>query len=240
VAKHGNRAASSRCGSADVLEALGVRLELGPEQVAACVERVGFGFMFAPTYHPAMRHVGPTRREIGIRTIFNILGPLTNPAGAQYQMLGVADPKLLRLMGEALLRLGTARALIVHGTDGLDEISMSAPTHVCEVRGDHGDLIEYAITPEELGLPIRPRDEVLGGDAQQNAAEMRRLLAGEDRGALADMVALNAGAALYVTGRAANVADGMRLAADTLRTGRAAPTLEALATTSRALAPVSA
>lgn len=240
VAKHGNRAASSRCGSADVLEALGVKLELGPEQVAACVERVGFGFMFAPTYHPAMRHVGPTRREIGIRTVFNILGPLTNPAGAQYQMLGVADPKLLRLMGEALLRLGTTRALIVHGTDGLDEISMSAPTRVVEVRGERGDLVEYAITPEELGLSIRPRDEVLGGDAQQNAEEMRRLLAGEDRGALADMVALNAGAALYVTGRAANVADGVKLAADMLRSGKAAPTLEALAATSRALAPVSA
>ena len=113
VAKHGNRAASSRCGSADVLEALGVRLELGPEQVAACVERVGFGFMFAPAYHPAMRHVGPTRREIGIRTVFNILGPLTNPAGARFQMLGVADPKLLRLMGEVLLRLGCERALVV-------------------------------------------------------------------------------------------------------------------------------
>jgi anthranilate phosphoribosyltransferase len=208
--------------------------------VAACVERVGFGFMFAPAYHPAMRHVGPTRSQIGIRTVFNILGPLTNPAGAQYQMLGVADAKLLRLMGEALLRLGTTRALIVHGTDGLDEISLSAPTRVCEVRGERGDLIEYAITPEELGLPIRPRDAVLGGDAQANAAEMRRLVAGEDSGALADMVALNAGAALYVTGRAATVADGVKLAADALRTGRAAPTLEALAATSRAFATVSA
>src|SRR5689334_16997097 len=152
VAKHGNRAASSRCGSADVLEALGVKLELGPEQVAACVERVGFGFMFAPTYHPAMRHVGPTRREIGIRTVFNILGPLTNPAGARYQMLGVADPKLLRLMGEVLLRLGCERALIVHGSDGLDEISLSAPTQVVEVRGDSGTLVEYTLTPAELGL----------------------------------------------------------------------------------------
>jgi anthranilate phosphoribosyltransferase len=240
VAKHGNRAASSRCGSADVLEALGVKLELGPEQVAACVERVGFGFMFAPAYHPAMRHVGPTRSQIGIRTVFNILGPLTNPAGAQYQMLGVADPKLLRLMGEALLRLGTTRALIVHGTDGLDEISLSAPTRVVEVRGDRGDLLEYAITPEELGLPIRPRDEVLGGDAQQNAAEMRRLLAGEDRGALADMVALNAGAALYVTGRAQSIADGSRLASDALQSGRALPTLDALAAMSRSLASVTA
>ncbi len=122
VAKHGNRAATSHCGSADVLEALGVRLELGPEHVASCVERVGFGFMFAPAYHPAMRHVGPTRREIGIRTVFNILGPLTNPAGARLQVLGVADPRLPRLMGEVLLRLGCERALIVHGEDGVDEL----------------------------------------------------------------------------------------------------------------------
>ena len=133
VAKHGNRAATSQCGSADVLEALGVKLELGPEQVARCVETVGFGFMFAPAYHPAMRHVGPTRREIGIRTVFNILGPLTNPAGARYQMLGVADAKLLPLMGEALMRLGCARALVVYGEDGVDEVSLAAPTRVCEV-----------------------------------------------------------------------------------------------------------
>ena len=240
VAKHGNRAASSRCGSADVLEALGVKLELGPEQVAACVERVGFGFMFAPTYHPAMRHVGPTRREIGIRTVFNILGPLTNPAGARYQMLGVADPKLLRLMGEVLLRLGCERALIVHGSDGLDEISLSAPTQVVEVRGDNGTLVEYTLTPAELGLAEHRRDEVLGGDAEQNAARMRALLAGQQDGALADMVALNAGAALYVTGRAEQLVDGLRLAREALRSGQAMPTLDALVRTSRALATMPA
>jgi anthranilate phosphoribosyltransferase len=235
VAKHGNRAATSKCGSADVLEALGVKLELGPEQVARCIETVGFGFMFAPAYHPAMRHVGPTRREIGIRTVFNILGPLTNPAGARYQVLGVADPKLLPLMGAALQHLGCERALIVYGEDGVDEISLGAPTRVCEVRGAEGDLREYTITPGELGMSEHSRDEVRGGDAQQNAALLRALLSGEQEGAPAEMVALNAGAALYVTGRAASLADGVRQARDALRSGQAAATLDALALTSRQL-----
>lgn len=235
VAKHGNRAATSHCGSADVLEALGVTLELGPEQVASCVERVGFGFMFAPAYHPAMRHVGPTRREIGIRTVFNILGPLTNPAGARFQVLGVADPKLPRLMGEALLRLGCARALIVHGEDGLDELSLGAPTRICEVRGEAGDLREYTVTPEQLGLTSRPRAAVLGGDAGRNAALLRAVLAGQMDGAPAEMVALNAGAALYVVGRATDIADGTRQAREALRAGRATATLDALIATSRAL-----
>jgi anthranilate phosphoribosyltransferase len=236
VAKHGNRAATSRCGSADVLEALGVKLELGPEQVADCVERVGFGFMFAPAFHPAMRHVGPTRREIGIRTVFNILGPLTNPAGALYQVLGVADAHLLPLMGNALLRLGCHRALVVHGEDGVDELSLSAPTRVCEVNGLHGELREYSITPEAVGLATRPREAVLGGDAQRNALLLRDILSGRLQGAPAEMVALNAGAALYITDRAESIAEGVSIARDGLRAGRALPTLEALVTTSRALA----
>lgn len=239
VAKHGNRAATSRCGSADVLEALGVKLELGPEQVAACVERVGFGFMFAPTYHPAMRHVGPTRREIGIRTVFNILGPLTNPAGARYQVLGVADPKLLRLMGDVLLRLGCERALIVHGEDGVDELSLSAPTRVCEVRGHSGELSEYTISPEEVGLTSHSREEVLGGDAQRNATIMRDVLSGQQTGAMADMVALNAGAALYVTGKASDLRDGVRQASAALTSAKAVTTLESLVVTTRALAAAS-
>ena len=238
VAKHGNRAATSKCGSADVLEALGVKLELGPEHVAACVERVGFGFMFAPTYHPAMRHVGPTRSQIGIRTVFNILGPLTNPAGARYQVLGVADARLLPLMGEALLRLGCERALVVHGDDGVDEISLAAPTRVCEVNGGAGDVRAYTIQPEELGLSLHAREEVLGGDAQRNASLLRDILGGSARGAPADMVALNAGAALYITGRAESVRDGIRQAHDALRTAKAITTLEALVATTRALAPV--
>lgn len=236
VAKHGNRAASSRCGSADVLEALGVKLELGPEAVAQCIERTGFGFMFAPTYHPAMRHVGPTRREIGVRTVFNILGPLTNPAGAQYQCLGVADVRLAPLMAQALLRLGGARALVIHGLDGVDEFSLSGPTLVAEVRGDSGDVVEYQVTPESVGLPTRSREEIRGGDAQHNAALLRRILSGEQAGAAADIVALNAGAALYVTGRASSIADGVRQAQDTLRAGRALATLDALAATTQRLA----
>ena len=239
VAKHGNRAATSRCGSADVLEALGVKLELGPEQVATCVERVGFGFMFAPTYHPAMRHVGPTRREIGFRTVFNVLGPLTNPAGARYQVLGVADAKLLRLMGDVLLRLGCERALIVHGEDGVDELSLSAPTRICEVRGQSGELSEYTISPEEVGLTVHPRDEVLGGDAPRNATIMREVLSGQQTGAVAAMVAINAGAALYVTGRASDLRDGVRQASAALRAAQAVTTLESLVTTSKALAAAS-
>src|SRR5262245_16933580 len=221
VAKHGNRAATSRCGSADVLEALGVKIELGPEHVARCVEQVGFGFMFAPTYHPAMRHVGPTRREIGVRTVFNILGPLTNPAGARYQVLGVADPRLLPLMGEALLRLGCTRALVVYGEDGVEGRSLAPPPRVGGGRGVPGELRNYTVKPSELGLDERPRAEVLGGDAQQNAQMMRAVLGGQQGGAVADMVALNAGAALYVTGRAETLADGTRQARDALRTAKA-------------------
>src|SRR6202165_1294234 len=168
VAKHGNRSATSRCGSADVLEALGARIDLGPEQVARCVQQVGFGFMFAPAYHPAMKHVGPTRREIGIRTVFNILGPLTNPAHTRYQVLGVADGSLLRKMGEVLLHLGCQHALIVHGEDGVDECSLSAPTHICEVRQGQ-ELREYTITPEEVGLTsITDRQAFQGGDPAHN------------------------------------------------------------------------
>jgi anthranilate phosphoribosyltransferase len=236
VAKHGNRAATSQCGSADVLEALGVKLDLEPEQVARCVETVGFGFMFAPAYHPAMRYVGPTRREIGVRTVFNILGPLTNPAGARYQTLGVADARLLPLMGEALRRLGCARALVVYGEDGVDEVSLSAPTRVCEVA--EGQLREYTITPESLGLPGRSRDEVRGGDPQQNAALLREILGGKQDGAPADMVAANAGAALFVTGHAATLKDGAQMAREALHSGKALGTLEALAVTSYSFAPV--
>jgi anthranilate phosphoribosyltransferase len=238
VAKHGNRAATSRCGSADVLEALGVKLELGPEQVARCVEQVGFGFMFAPAYHPAMRHVGPTRREIGVRTVFNILGPLTNPAGARYQVLGVADPKLLPLMGEALLRLGCARALVVYGTDGVDELSLSAPTSICEVDGKAGELREYSVTPDQLGLTAQAREAVLGGDAQQNATLLRSVLGGGTSGAPAEIVALNAGAALYVSGGSPSLADGVRQAQAMLQSGRASATLDNLVSVTQTLATV--
>ncbi len=221
IAKHGNRSATSRCGSADVLEALGAKIDLSPEQVAYNVEAVGFGFMFAPVFHPAMKHVGPTRREIGIRTAFNILGPLTNPAHTRYQMLGVADGSLLRKMGEALLRLGCRHALIVHGEDGLDECSLGAPTRICEVR-DGKDLREYTITPEDVGLQrVSERDAFQGGDPQHNATMLRELLNDYSDTPAAQMLCLNAGAALLASEQVSSLTDGIKLARATLREGKA-------------------
>ena len=234
VAKHGNRAATSRCGSADVLEALGVKIDLKPEQVARCVTEAGFGFMFAPVYHPAMKHVGPTRREIGIRTIFNILGPLTNPASAAYQVMGVPEANLVAKMAEALLRLGCKRALVVYGEDGIDELSLSAPTLVCEVLGREGDLREYRITPEGVGLARKARDAVRGGDAAFNAQLLRDTLSGRLDDAHADMVSLNAGAALLACEQVKTLAEGVKLAHETLQAGKAIETLEAVASLSHA------
>jgi anthranilate phosphoribosyltransferase len=226
VAKHGNRSATSRCGSADVLEALGARIDLGPQQVANCVREVGFGFMFAPAYHPAMKHVGPTRREIGIRTIFNILGPLTNPARTPYQVLGVPDASLLRKMGEVLLHLGCKHALIIHGEDGIDECSMVAPTRVCEVRRGT-ELREYTITPEEVGLTrISDRKALQGGDPDYSARLLRQLLSKESSGPASDMLCLNAGAALLANERVDSLAEGVKLARATLREGRASKKLD--------------
>src|SRR5437588_478533 len=221
VAKHGNRSATSRCGSADVLEALGARIDLGPEQVARCVQEVGFGFMFAPAFHPAMKHVGPTRREIGIRTLFRSLGPLTNPAHTRYQVLGVADSSLLRKMGEALLHLGCHHALIVHGEDGIDECSLNAPTRICEVRSGQ-ELREYTITPEQVGLTtITDRQPFQGGDPAYNASMLRELLANYIDTPATDMLCLNAGAALLANERVSSLADGVQLARTTLREGKA-------------------
>ncbi|WP_376795164.1 anthranilate phosphoribosyltransferase [Thermogemmatispora sp.] len=239
VAKHGNRSATSRCGSADVLEALGVRIELGPEAVARSVQETGFGFMFAQTYHPAMKHVGPTRREIGIRTVFNILGPLTNPAGTRYQVLGVADGSLLRKMGEVLLLLGCRHALILHGEDGVDEFSLAAPTHICEVR-EGKELREYVVTPEEAGL-TRCSDRRLfqGGEPQENAETLRRLLSGEIDGPLADMLYLNTAGALLANESVSSLAEGVRLARSLVREGRARRKLEEVVAFSQSLAATS-
>jgi anthranilate phosphoribosyltransferase len=221
VAKHGNRSATSRCGSADVLEALGVRIDLGPEEVARCVREIGFGFMYAPAFHPAMKHVGQARREIGIRTVFNILGPLTNPAHIRYQVLGVADGSLLPKMGEVLLHLGCQHALIIHGEDGIDECSLSAPTRICEVRHGKG-LREYTITPEEVGLArVTGRQPFQGGDPAQNANMLQELLSGHCAGPAADMVCLNAGAALLANEHVASLIDGVKLARAALREGKA-------------------
>ena len=232
VAKHGNRAASSVCGSADVLEALGVKIELGPEAVATCVAAVGLGFMFAPRFHPAMRHAAPVRREIGIRTIFNILGPLANPAGVRRQLLGVPSAGLGERMVEVLRELGAERALVVHSSDGLDEISPSGPTRTWELRD--GAISEGEITPESAGLERAPRDSVRGGDSALNAAIARRVLSGERAGPRT-AVLLNAGAACVVAGLAADLRGGVALASDAIDGGAAAATLARWVSCSEAL-----
>ena len=234
VAKHGNRAASSACGSADVLEALGVNIDLGPESVAACVDDVGVGFMFAPRFHPAMRHAGPVRREIGIRTIFNVLGPLANPAGVKRQLLGVPSAALGERMVQVLRELGAERALVVHSADGLDEISPSGPTRTWELR--HGAIREGELTPEGADLPRAPRDAVRGGDSATNAAIARAVLSGSARDGARTAVLLNAGAACYVAGLASDVRGGVALAATAIESGAALGTLERWAARSRMLA----
>jgi anthranilate phosphoribosyltransferase len=223
VAKHGNRGMSSACGAADYLEAVGVAIDLPPEGVAACVREAGFGFMFAPLYHPAMRHAIAPRREIGVRTVFNILGPLTNPAGATRQLTGVASGGLGETVASVLALLGSKHALVVHGADGLDEISISGPTSVHETRA--GEVRTYTIEPEDFGLERAPIRAVRGGTVEANRALAEGVLAGAP-GPARDVVLLNAGAGLYVAGLAASIADGVRRAADELDSGRARDTLQ--------------
>jgi anthranilate phosphoribosyltransferase len=233
VAKHGNRAASSTCGSADVLEALGVKIDLGPESVAECVGEIGVGFMFAPRFHPAMRHAGPVRREIGIRTIFNVLGPLANPAGVKRQLLGVPSAALGERMVTVLRELGAERALVVHSADGLDEISPSGPTRTWELRD--GAIRQGELTPEDAGLERAPRDSVRGGDSATNAGIARAVLSGAAREGARTAVLLNAGAACYVAGLSRDVRGGVGLAAHAIESGAAMATLEAWAERSMAL-----
>ena len=223
VAKHGNRAMSSRCGSADVLEALGARIDLSPEEAAACLEETGFCFMFAPRFHPAMRFAAGPRREIGIRTVFNILGPLCNPAGATRQVLGVADGSLGEKMAQALVRLGCERAIIVHGEDGLDEVSPSAVSQVWEIRD--GGLERYCVSPQDAGLAHHPLASVGGGTPEDNARMLRSVLGGQ-RGALRDFTLLNAAAGLMAYGLAADFADGVATAAAAIDSGGALAKLE--------------
>lgn len=225
VAKHGNRAVSSSCGSADLLSALGVQIDLDARQMAAVLRRVGIAFLFAPKLHPAMSSVAGVRRELGVRTIFNVLGPLTNPAFARRQVLGVYADHLVETVARVLAALGAEHALVVHSRDGMDELSLSAPTHVCEVRG--GELRSYEVTPEELGMPRHAIESLAGGDARQNAAIARALLDGEE-GARQDVVAANAGAALYVAGLAPSIRDGAALARESMRNGEARAKLDAL------------
>jgi anthranilate phosphoribosyltransferase len=218
VAKHGNRAMTSACGSADVLEALGAKIDLNPEQVAQCIRDVGIGFMFAQTFHPAMKHVAGPRREIGIRTVFNILGPLTNPAGAAHQLLGVARPELAPLLAEALGRLGARHALVVHGHGGLDELSLSGPSTVHELRD--GALREYTVSPKEVGLAEAPNEAAQGGSPEENAAALRAVLGGEP-GPLRDITLINAAAALAAADLASDLKEGVNLAARAVDSGAA-------------------
>lgn len=226
VAKHGNRAITSRSGSADLIEALGIPLDPGPEVVARSIRETGFGFMFAPAYHPAMKHAMPIRRELPMRTIFNLLGPLTSPARVRRQLLGVADPSLVPLIAGALSRLETVRALVVHGADGSDELSLAGPNHAVLV--EDGRLGELVIDGADHGLARAPLAALTGGDAQLNSAITLSVLGGEP-GPARDVVLLNAGAALFVAGCAADVAAGVAMAAEAIDSGRAADVVTAAA-----------
>jgi anthranilate phosphoribosyltransferase len=223
LAKHGNRSATGLSGSADVLEALGARIDLAPADVARCIDEIGFGFMFAPAHHAAMRHVVPVRKELAVRTIFNVLGPLTNPAGARRQLIGCSDEGMLEVMAGALQRLGVDRALFVASADGLDELSTSGATHVVEV--DTEGIRRYDVTPEELGLPRAAPEDVAGGHPPDNAATARAIFAGEP-GPKRDLAVLNAGAAIYAAGRAGDLQEGVAAAAAAVDSGAAATTLE--------------
>jgi anthranilate phosphoribosyltransferase len=231
VAKHGNRALSSRSGAADVLAALGVKIDLTPADIARCIATAGVGFMFAPAHHSAMRHVGPTRVELGTRTIFNLLGPLSNPAGVRRQLVGVFAEKWLEPVAQVLRNLGSERVWVVHASDGMDEITASGVTFVTALEG--GAIRSFEITPESVGLPRHPAEAVIGGTAEDNAAALRAVLAGE-RGAFRDTVLLNAGAALAVAGRAPDLGAGVGLAARSIDEGRAAGALARLITESNA------
>lgn len=231
VAKHGNRAASSRCGSADVLEALGVKIDLPPDGVEKCIAEAGIGFCFAPVFHPAMRHAGATRRELGVPTIFNFLGPLTNPAGATRQALGVSDPRMIEKMVHTLGRLGSKRVLAFQGDKGLDELSTSGPSEVYELV--EGEVRRWTIDPEELGLPVAPLEAIAGGSADENAATIRSVLRGEP-GPRRDIVLLNAAAGLVAGGLAEDMAEGLQRAAEAVDSGEANRRLEKLVETSTA------
>jgi len=231
VAKHGNRSASSRAGGADVYEALGVRVTAPPAVVERCLADAGIGFFFAPTFHPSMRHAAPVRRELGIRTAFNLLGPLTNPAGATHQLVGVPRPEFTELMARALLLLGTKRAWVVHGADGIDELTTTGYTKISECRG--GAVNTFYLHPADVGLPKAPAGSLQGGDAHENAAIIERILGGA-RGPARDVVLLNAGAALFIADAASSVDDGIVKASRAIDRGDARRTLEQLVAISTA------
>lgn len=227
IAKHGNRAASSRCGSADLLEALGVTLELTPHQVAESVERVGIGFMYAPAYHPAMRFVGPARKQMGIRTVFNLLGPLTNPAGAKHQLIGVGQPAIAGQLARVLERLGSQHTVLVHSEEGLDEIGIKGGTEVTEYDARKGTIETYTVSPEDFGLPFGDPSELVGGDASENVRITMAILNGEN-GPRRSVTLMNAGAGIYAADAAPSFEEGIRMAADAIDSGAAMRKLEEL------------
>ena len=236
IAKHGNRSISSRCGSADVLEQLGVEIDLPPESIARCIENVGIGFLFAPAIHTATRHAAAARRELKLRTVFNLLGPLTNPARASAQVVGVYDANVTEMMAQALGELGVRRAFVVHGADGLDEISLAGETRVSELRD--GAVRTYNITPEDFGLRRAPLDAIRGGDAKQNAEIVHKILGRSllyrEHGPHRDIVLANAAPALVAAGRAQSLLDGVQLASHSIDSGAARERLDALVAFSQA------
>lgn len=232
VAKHGNRALSSKSGSAEALQKLGISLELNPEQIATCIREAGIGFMFAPNHHPAMRHVGPARAEMGVRTMFNLLGPQSNPAGVKRYLLGVYDNEWVEPVAAALLANQAQSAWVVHGDSGLDELSTTGPSFVSQIKG--GNLTSFEVTPEEAGLQRATLSDIVGGDPAHNAAELRKLLDGA-KGPYRDVVLLNAAAAFIICDRVGNLREGVELGAQMVDSGKAKATLEKLIAVSEAV-----
>lgn len=233
VAKHGGRSVSSTCGSADVLEALGVNVNLTPAQVAKCVDEIGIGFMFAPNHHSAMKHAAPVRRELGVRTLFNLLGPMTNPAGAKRQVMGVFHKDLTGLLAQVLQRLGSEHVMVVHGADGMDEISFTGDTYVAELKD--GEVKEYILNPVQFGIPLHDVQSIRVQDAEQSRQMLLAVLAGEE-GPARDIVLLNAGAAIYVAGLVANIQHGIAQAAKVIDDGAAKSKLQQLTTLTQQMA----
>lgn len=226
VAKHGNRSATSKCGSIDLLERLGVNINLGPDGIAKCLDQCGIGVLFARMVHPAMKHAAPVRAELGFRTIFNFLGPLTNPAKPTYQLVGISDATYMELYAKCLHKMGIQRAWVAHGTNGLDELSLTGPSKIVEMNG--GDISSFQITPQDAGLEPCAIEDLLGGDAEQNAALATAILKNEDSGAKRDAALLNAGAALTIAGKASDIKVGVALARESLQSGAAYKKLQAL------------
>lgn len=235
IAKHGNRAASSLCGSADLLEALGVAVELSPEQVAECVERVGVGFMYAPAFHPAMRFVGPARKQMGIRTVFNVLGPLTNPAGARHQLIGVGHPDIASKLASVLQTLGSKHAVLVHSEEGMDEVGVVGSTQITEFDADDGDIRTYVVTPDDFGLQRGLKEDLLGGDAAENRKITLSVLNGEE-GPRRTVTLMNAGAGIYAANAADSLEAGIQMASEAIDSGKALQKMEELVSVTRNLA----